>query len=215
MNDKLNELLYVAKAHAKTIWDTCSSIWEFISEKPENEQELYFSLFLSQLDFEDIEIKDYKEYLDGALSNITPDIDRLEKRIVSNMVQQNIPEDRFYQNLWYKICDTTLLLEQSAQIAFLARLWLDLRVPYYQIDEGCTMENEEFSSIRKKISPLLKKAYFILAIPFRQRTQRASLLISLADEIENEREKVVFWANVIAQLTAGVNHQKTDDKMIK
>ena len=169
------KLLQVAIKNNDTLLNTCSSIWKYIIEQPANEQERLFTTFLKQIDFRDIQIVDYKAFFDTT-SRAAADIIALEARIVSNMVQQNISEELFYHNLWNKICDKTLLLEQSAQVSFLERLWMDVCIPYYQITEGCTMEDEEFSNIRQEISQHLKKANYILAYPFQQRTQRASLL---------------------------------------
>lgn len=210
------ELLKVAKAHNDTLWNTCTEIWRFILLQEQDVQGNYFSTFLSQIYQEDIGITDYQQFSsEEVLSRISDDIDQLGNRIVENLVQQKMTEEAFYENLWGKICDSALLSDQTAQIAFLARLWLDPRIPYYQVEEGCTMENDEFIRIRQKIWPTLKKAYFILSIPIPQKTQRASLLMKLSNEIGDEREQAVFWASVIARLRRGSRQTKASGSVDK
>lgn len=207
MSDKQKVLLEIANTYNATIWDTCKETWHFILAQEQEVQEQYFSTFLREISLEDVGITNLQHYFSKeATSRIRNDINQLGNRIVENLVQQRIPEEMFYKSLWSKICDDTLLPDQTAQTAFLACLWIDPRIPYYQVEEGCTMDNDEFDRLREKIWPTLKKVYFILSIQLTQKTQRASLLMKLADEIEDEQERIVFWAYVIAVLR-GNSHQ--------
>lgn len=195
-----DELLKTVQAHHDTIWDTCTEVWNYISAQKSECREKYFCVFLSQVNLEDIENIDIDHYFSKeAISLISNDIFQLENRIMENLIQQKMTEDEFYQNLWGKICDSTLLPDKKAQTAFLVCLWFDFRIPYYQVGQGCRMEDEEFAQLCDQIWPTIKKAYFILSIPMAQKTQRASLLMELADGIEDERERIVFWALVIAR----------------
>lgn len=200
MNMILQELLKTASAKAETIWETVCGIWAFLMRQPVQKREEVFALFLREIVLDELEIEKPDVYFQRMVENITQDIDRLAERILRNLIQKNVTEEQFYQNLWEKNCDMTLLPDETAQIAFLLRLWADPRIPYYQIGMGCTMEDEEFRAIRKTISPALKKANYILTVPFPQKTQLASLLMDLADGIADRREKAVFWANVIARI---------------
>lgn len=212
MANMQEELLEVAKAHNDTLWNTCAEIWNYILSQRQDMQENYFSTFLSQIYLEDIDITDRQQFFsEEVLSHISDDIDQLGNRIVENLIHQKMAEETFYKNLWEKICDNALLPDRTTQTAFLARLWLDRRIPYYQVEEGCTMENDEFIRISKKIWPILRKAYFILSIPIPQKTQRASLLMELSNEIEDSRDRAVFWASIIAQLRAGPRPIKPPD----
>ena len=201
-----DELLKTVQAHHDTIWNTCTEVWNYISAQKSECREKYFCVFLSQVNLEDIENIDIDHYFTKeAISLISNDIFQLENRIMENLIQQKMTEDEFYQNLWGKICDSTLLPNKKAQTAFLACLWLDFRIPYYQVGQGCRMESEEFVRLRDQILPAIKKANFILSIPMEQKTQRASLLMELADGIKDERERTVFWAFVISRLTKSNN----------
>ena len=63
------------------------------------------------------------------------------------------------------------------------------------------MDNDEYRERIQKLAPELKKASFIIYSGLQQKTQRASLLMSLADKIEDDRQRAVFWSCVISKIT--------------
>lgn len=219
MTSKTKELLNVARANKRNIWDVCAAILQFIFEQAEAVQQEYFFVFLTEIEVQDICGEDYPHFISkDTLSNLPDNVIALEKQVVKNLVQKSGPTDEFYRNLWERLHDGILLPDETAQTTFLMLLWLDSRIPYYQIGEGCMMDDEEFATIRQSISPVLKQADFILSAPFRQKTQWASLLATLADGIENEREKAVFWAVVITKASIKWNYalsEKTDSREVK
>lgn len=201
MSAEKRDLLKCVKAHIETAWSVCAAVWELILSQEPEKQRTYFFTFLSQIFIEDMGVEDETEFLSSNTFNlITEDIDRLANRVIANLVRQRLPERSFYENLWAKISDSTLLPDKDAQTAFLTRLWIDPRIPYYQVGEGCTMANEEFVRIRDEVWPVIKRADFLLSVPFKQKTQRASLIMWLADELQDDREKAVFWACVMAHV---------------
>lgn len=201
MENRNKELLACIKAHGGSAKNTCAAVWDLIQAQEPEEGKRYFEAFLSQIYVEDI----YKEAGNGFLSDevlgqIADGIGDLGNRIVLNLVKQRPSEEAFYANLWEKLQDTALLPDREAQSLFLCWLWLDTHIPYYQIGEGCRMEEEEFARRKNELWPLLKKAFFILSFPLRQRTQRSSLLMELADELADERDRAVYWSCVIKRL---------------
>ena len=62
------------------------------------------------------------------------------------------------------------------------------------------MENDEFERINSELSEAIKKARFIVYVGIQQRTQRASLLMDLAEEIQDPRQRSVFWSVVFSML---------------
>ncbi len=210
MKDKIDELLEVVKANQTMIWDTCLAVWEFISQKEPPEKAEYFVLFMSQIGIEQVEPEDIEQYFSKELlEHIGSDIKSLEDRVVDNLIRQKPEEDVFYEKLYEKICDSSLLPDLDAQTAFFTCLWLDPRIPYFYLDDGYRLSNEEYAATRREIMPALKKADYVLVHPFRQKTQRASHLMALADSLANERQKTVYWANVIAHIMSVARPRKT------
>lgn len=212
MCEKKQALLECVNAHMDDAWSVCTAVWDFILSQSEEDQPSYFSLFLSQISIEELDYEDVNEFLPNDVRDkISEDIHRLVHRVVENLVRQRLSEEDFYQSLWNKIGDPALLPDKMAQISFLTRLWLDTRIPYYQVGEGCTMEDSEFRRIQDEIWPVIKKAYFILSIPMEQKTQRASLIMNLAAELKDDRERAVFWAGVMAHLKEAARPPEKSD----
>lgn len=212
MDAKKSILLECIKAHNDTAWNTCSAIWELILSQKPDEMKIYFVIFLSQIFFEDVDAEDDNTFLSSEIfEQITEDIGRLANLVIANLVRNRLSEEEVYDNLWNKITDNTLLPDQKSQVAFLLCLWIDPRIPYYQVGEGCSMEGTEFVRIVDEIWPIVKRADFILAIPFSQKTQRASLVMELSDKLKDERERAVFWACIIAHLSENSRRPEKSD----
>ena len=208
MNTSMTEqipdaLLKTILDHQSSVKNICDSVRDALSELPEPERERWFICFLSQIDAGDLEIppENRSVLLETERAR---NIARLTDQILLNLIQSNPPEPDFYHALWLKYCDDLLVPDGEAQSLFLQCLWMDLRIPYYyRSSEGCTMDDDEYREIYQKLKPeTLKKARFYLSVRFRQKTQRASLLMELADSLDNDRERAVFWSYVITRIAA-------------
>lgn len=194
------ELEKILQKKYQTLYETCSAVLQFISAQEEYKRLSYFTSFLQNGKFFDLPVENPETFLSEEVkSRITGDVKSLCARILENLIKENVPEEDFYKKLWEKLCDNTLLSDNAAKTAFLTCLFLDARLPYFHLEEGLSMDNDTFQATFDNIQPQLRKAYFILAAPFKQKTQRASLLLELADELDGD-EKVVFWAIVISYL---------------
>ena len=63
---------------------------------------------------------------------------------------------------------------------------------------GLKMENDDFSRIAKDNFEYLQKMIFILSAGYEQRTEIASLLLKVLDEVNDYNTKVVLFANLIS-----------------
>ena len=101
------------------------------------------------------------------------------------------------------------------QAIFLQCLWLDNRIPYYQLGEGRHIgNNEEFKRIYKEIEPSLNKGRYIINAKLQYKTQRASLLMEIADSLDTDEQRMVFWASIIdgMRMTIRYLHKSLEEK---
>lgn len=197
---KLEKLLNIVKAERPSPWDTFLAVWQYICKSHEEERFEYFRIFLTDVRLDDLLGSDPQSDYSSVINNIAADIRLLATRVIENLLVQKLEEEVFYKKLYEKICDTSLLPDETAQTAYLAEIKLDPHIPYYCMDDGCTMSDEEYVSIQKEILPYLSRAYYVLSYPFRQKTQVASHLMDIADEISDSDKRTVYWANIIATL---------------
>ena len=197
----LEALRGTAEQHKRSPWEFCQEVWKLMQQKPESEQERSFRVFLQEIDLSIL-----ADSGDGNLPQPDEDCfteaDAIADKVLGNLLPKNPQEADFYHTLWEKLCDSLLFSDEAHQIAFLMRLWMDLRIPYFHRDSmGLEMDDAEFQVIFEKILPVLKKAQFLLVVRFRQKTQRTSLLIELANGLADDAERAVFWAFVISRIT--------------
>ena len=204
----LEELVSVVHHNPTNIREICEEVWSFIKEKQESDQERYFTVFLRDIDLYDVEIVDDDKL---GFEEDDPDYSKvkdLERRIVGSLVDGNPSEEDFYSQIWAKISDSLLFPDNMSQVFFLTCLWYDSRIPYFQLDEGCLMENEEYQAILEELAPHIKKANFIMSTNLQQRTQRASLLMKIADNIDDNKKKTVFWAFILSRASTKIKREQ-------
>ena len=193
----INELKDSIRPSSSNLCQVCRDIWTFISSKKEVERPEYLKTFLTDFRRAKDFLKDPPETfytLEWRNQQNEEELTDLEKRIVSNLVDSNIEETTFYGELCIKLRDDTLLSSIEDKAIFLALLWEDTRIPYFHLEEGRVMENEQYGAIISKVQEPLDKAFFILNAKLRYKTQRSSLLLKVANALENEDEQIVFWA---------------------
>lgn len=192
------KIIEVVNNHKESIVDTCSAVVNYINSIDDDLAKKQFKYFFETFSIDEMgsdNVSDYiKPLIDKSASN---EIFRLESRIVSTLIKKNIDPDSYYEELLEKLNDESLFPDNESKILFFACLWIDSRTPYYQIVQSCEMEDEEFRQYLAELRHELKKADFYINRGSLQRTQQASLLMDIAEEISDAREKAVFWAEVM------------------
>lgn len=103
----------------------------------------------------------------------------------------------FYKYIWDYIQNNEMFEDAKTRAFIFYRIWMDPRIPYYEITDGIKIDDKEFSKIFTKISKAREKAKQIAFSRYSQRAEEASVLLNLISEIEDEKEKVVLLAYII------------------
>ena len=207
-NIMYDDLISAIQDNRGNLWSACSAVWSLILDKDEEERERYFTFFLRDIDLYDMDIDDESHEKLEELQNGFLKVKDLEKRIIKSLVSKNPTEESFYRQLWEKINDSLLFPNPVSQISFLSCLWSDTRIPYFQLEEGLFMDNERYQAILEELSPYIKKANFIVSTDLQQRTQRASLLMKIAEEIKDKEKVTVFWAYILSRVTFRIDRDQ-------
>lgn len=141
------------------------------------------------------------------LSAIHPQESYLEKinsikdttnTILGNLIKANLEVSEFYLSLWEAINGKAFFATDLDTVCAIIYLCNSSRIPYYKLDDGLKMENDDFSRIAKDNFEYLQKMIFILSAGYEQRTEIASLLLKVLDEVNDYNTKVVLFANLIS-----------------
>lgn len=130
--------------------------------------------------------------------------------ILNSALNRNCSEDDFYKLLWHSITDHNPLLPEEDDIIYaIYIIWQDGRIPYFQLEKGLKMTNEQFIEVTRKNKLLIKKSNFIIRSALEQRTEVSELLLKVLSECETQEDAIVVLAQALARL-----EQKTISQVI-
>ena len=118
--------------------------------------------------------------------------------LIECLTAGNPEEKQFYEALWLFIENGPVILPKEDDLMFAWMFaWRDRKTPYFQMEKGMEMSNEDLSDYSKKMFSKIAKADYILRFPFDQKTQRSSQLLDLLDECETQEEKCVLMVKIL------------------
>lgn len=189
----------------KSLYDICADFTSMLEACGAEDGPLLLRDFLEGLAISDLAGEELTEeflQIDSARKAELQEFLSLESRVVSNLAQSRVSVEEFYRSLWEKLNDDTLIADRNGRTAFIFFLRIDSRIPYFELGEGCVMEDEKYKALVDKIQPAIAKGSFILSANLKYKTQRASLLMDVARELESEEERIVFWAVLLGRFRA-------------
>lgn len=195
-NHIIKELTTLINKNNSNAYEVCATIWNYIQNQPQDQQQNVFTIFLKDIDYFDVDLTE-KHYDYHNVSTEFESIYKLEKQVVRHLIEEAPNDSVFYRKLWDKITDNLLFPSISSQSLFLCFLWMDICIPYFNLGKGLTMEYDEYKKTIDKLKPICKKVNFIFGAPLNQRTQMTSLLLKISEEIKDEIELAVFWSYVL------------------
>lgn len=118
--------------------------------------------------------------------------DPLIEGILNRFLTENNSEREFYNRLWTDgIYGNAALQNDKEKLYALYKIWQDGRIPYFQLDAGLSMTNEQFGDCCNRNRQLIKKAFFIINSAFSQRSQQSDLLLRVLNSAK--RTKIGWW----------------------
>lgn len=64
-------------------------------------------------------------------------------------LKKKLAVDEFYRYLWNAIAENSMLGEEKEKAFAVYYIWLDMRVPYFELESGIQMENDVFAEVVK------------------------------------------------------------------
>lgn len=195
--------------------DICGEIYRYIIETDEKPAEI-MRFFLENS--EDIESSEEKEasklFTDGELLDCKEKYGKIVNGILKKLLSERKCPTEFYEELWKEINVEQIFDSERSRIFALFYIWIDARIPYYQLPDGLSIEEETYREIMKKMSEKLRRARFILCYGLKEWTQVASLLCQILNEVDDEAEKAVLLAGILqlSNYTARVTRKPDDDE---
>lgn len=172
--------------------------YNIIRAAPEDEQGELVGFLAESID----ELESSKEV---RVDEVITEQERLELKklyaktidaVFDSLIAQNEPSGVFYQRLWTAV-NSPIFPDDKAQAFALYWVMIDRKIPYFQVEPGMKMANEEF---KKRLSELRNdrvKIRFLLERDFSQRTEQADLILKVIQNA-SEMDRPVLMAYLIA-----------------
>lgn len=191
---EISELLKTASGEKI---DICYEVYNKIVSYPGNEPDLlcFFMEESEQIDSNEkrpVEVIFSEEEKHEYMNNYGETIDD----ILEILIKKDLKENLFYKELWNSI--NTNIFDSSKLRAFAVYfIWIDMRMPYFKLEDGIHMSGQEYREIRKSIMKDIQRARFIMSVPMNQKTERASRLVHILDSIKDDKTKAVLMTQIL------------------
>ena len=203
MAEKTNrEKLQFIVAHAKADANLCAVAYEIIKESEKADRGAILREFIDK----------YRRTPSDGTVDLPRVIDNLEERRlmgeygsyvdqkVDELIRENLDETAFYEKLADFIMTDEKLQEESAGAIAIFDCAIDSKFPYHWIDvsKALTMDQEKYIQIQQQVGDdKLDQIESALTYEFEQKTERASVVLSLIEERESYEERVIMMCRVL------------------
>jgi len=199
------EFSSIIEQNRQNIYGICKLCMKLLEENMETAQQ-GFQYFLTHVSLPNYNNPDEipEEFFDideDEIDEATQTrISGMEFQIVKELIFKDVLEDTFYEEIWKRASDPLLLSDIYQKSFFLLRMWLDSRIPYYQLGLGIDMDNQTYKDYVQQVKLPYQKMVFAMNAGYPKRTQKASILLKIADEIQDQKSRIVFWSLTIGRL---------------
>lgn len=179
-----------------SLFDVIRAVRRKISHVDEQNQAVFYREIMETITPMEILPKLEDRFMDMArtIAADNPDTLTIAKKTINGLIKQNPPEEEFYHKLLIRLHDSVLLDTEEKQNAFFLAVWIDVRIPYYQINADFQMTSSEFFDIIRRNAPLINRIGFVINRGGISNPHQAALLMDLINSVPDKREKAALWS---------------------
>ncbi len=198
-------------AHGEKV-NICYAILKIIESASQPQRGLILRYFLEDFDTvqsnEELNIEDIvqdiidKHELDQLKKKYGTIVDALFEMIL----KENPPEDDFYTALW-NVLTNSIFGDEKARAFGLYWVLIDRRTPYFHLERGLRMADDQFKAAVRRVFQKAAKIRFILDSEFQQRSEEADLVLNVLDSVENREDRAALLAIML------LNFRTTEERL--
>ena len=178
--------------------DLAYAVYELIEQSEHFKPELFMFFIETSEDLDTSEEKRIEKiFSEEEKYQYARDYGKIIDGTLEALLKKHYEKEKFYQELWNFIEENPLLDTKKLKAFALFYIWVDIRLPYYVLDDGIKMSDDDYQDICQKLSEDIKKARFILHVPTEQKTDRASIIVKLLESLQDDKEKAVLMAHIL------------------
>lgn len=197
LHKEIDTILNLTKG---TTINICYAIYKIIEKAlPEDKPELlrYVAEIFGTTDSSDeIIIEDYiSEY---ERNQLTERYGKLVDELLAILLKDNQKEEDFYISVMDMI-HNPLFMTEKAKSFVLYYVLIDKRIPYFRLEQGLKLSNEDFKTYNARLRMQRAKIRFILATDFHQKSEEADLLLKEIDKTQGT-ERILLMVHILWRL---------------
>ena len=155
--------------------------------------------------FTDEQFKSDMIYSKDDYQTVLIEVYGIVKKIIDNIVCEDIEENIFYDKVWEKFSDYILFPKEIDKVCVLCSLMLEPRIPYYRLGQALKMENDLYKDITLSIKEEISKSFYILQYGYTQKTEIASQLYKVVKCLSDENKRIVLIAHILDFYNSQIN----------
>lgn len=142
-------------------------------------------------------------------------IPRIKERFTNEMTailydasKNKLSSEEFYKKIWLLI-NSNKICKNKREKALATFFFVDSDlIPYRAVGQGISMTDDEYSSIIDSLdTDLVKDMGLIMQIEYKQKTNRASLLVEKLDSLNTLEEKAVFLSMILQKAEDNIKQE--------
>lgn len=174
--------------------------WRQEKEPKDNSEitELLKRLSASNHDEEDIQNEQKETYISNLeIALFNTKYQPVIEGIINMIAVEGNSSHIFYNKLFNKLSELCRGKTEKEKGLCLYNVVWDKRIPYFEVKAGIILPDEEFKDIVDSLTPQIRKMVFILNSSHSQRTEEASQLLDVIDELKTSKKKAVLLAQLL------------------
>ncbi len=203
---KTNDVEQLLKIYDGELIDCCLFLYESFQEDSIEVQVECFQAFcdnyriITSNKTQKIPRKIKQRDLDILIDTYGKYVDELLGSALKKAYSCGFSKIEFYDILWRSFINSGIVTNSEEYAFCIYFVVIDRKIPYYFLEPGLKMENEEYSNFIDQCQLSISKVRFILSNDFSQKTEEASLILRELQELGTFEEQTVVMTTILGTL---------------
>lgn len=135
---------------------------------------------------------------------------RFAQAIIDLNSDKGLSENEYYEQVWKNLSLMLVEASKCEKGCCLYAILLDKRTPYFKVSPGMRMSNVDYQKEMKRLSDDIDKAHFILNLKTKQKTEIASQLLELIENVNTKEGQVVLLSRILGMVQKKKHDEDND-----
>lgn len=182
-----------------TVFDVCAVCYIEYLRDAENKEEAFevFRHLVSKDVTTDRTYQFEQKYFTGDNLPAILQTRTVINKAINNLIEKAVDEEAFYRKIWDFVFDDLYFSMDYDKVCALFCLAMNEKIPYFKLPDPVSISDKEYERITNECFDETRRAAFIMNLDYEKKTDLASQLLLLLDQISDLQKKIVVLANAL------------------